>query len=197
MTNHHVVADCSSITVQNKRYKSKAQLFGSDEKNDLAILLVENKNVPAIAKFRSGKPIRIGADIAVVGYPFGIILGTGIKVTTGNVSAWTGLLDNVTQMQISAPIQPGNSGGPVLDRSGNVVGIVSSKLNEIAVAQATGTLSQNVNFAIKSSFVQIFLDTNRIKYENSLSKRKLEIADIVEQAIRYTVKVQCLASRPA
>ncbi len=119
--------------------------------------------MPAIAKFRSRRPIRIGAEITVVGYPLGIALGTGIKATTGNVSAWTGLLDDVTQMQISAPVQPGNSGGPVLDRRGSVVGIVSSKLNEIAVAQAMGTLSQNVNFAIKSSFVQIFLDTNRVE----------------------------------
>jgi len=193
LTNHHVAANCSDIAVQNKGYKSEARLFGSDAKNDLAVLVVEDKNVPGVAKFRSGKSIRVGEDITVVGYPFGFMLGTGIKATTGNVSASTGLLDDVGQMQISAPVQPGNSGGPVLDRSGNVVGIVSSKLSEIAVAQLTGSMPQNVNFAIKSSFAQIFLDANRVKFESSSSRNTLEVADVVDQAIKYTVKVRCRA----
>ena len=195
LTNFHVVADCSVIDVQNKNYKSEARLSDSDPKNDLAGLIVENKNVPAIARFRTGKPIRIGDEITVVGFPLGFVLGTGIKATTGNVSAMTGLLDDVAQMQITAPVQPGNSGGPVLDRSGNVVGIISSKLNEIVVAQVIGSLPQNVNFAIKSTIAQIFLDTNRVDYERRVSKQRLDIADIVEQATKYTAKVQCRADK--
>lgn len=191
LTNLHVVSDCSVINVLNKSYKSEAQLSDSDPKNDLAVLIVKNKNVPAIARFRSGKPIRIGDDITVVGYPLGFVLGTGIKATTGNVSAMTGFLDDVSQMQISAPIQPGNSGGPVLDRSGNVVGVIVAKLNEIKVAQAIGSIPQNVNFAIKSIIAQLFLRTNRIEYEQSVSEQSLEIADIVEQATKYTAQVQC------
>jgi len=95
-------------------------------------------------------------------------------------------------MQITAPIQAGNSGGPLLDSGGKVVGIVTSKLNEIAMVQTTGTLSQNVNFAIKSSTAQTFLDVNRIDYEVNESKDKLETADIVEQSKKFTTLIQCL-----
>jgi len=93
--------------------------------------------------------------------------------------------NNVTIMQITAPIQAGNSGGPLLDSGGKVVGIVTSK-------QTTGTLSQNVNFAIKSSTAQTFLDVNRIDYEVNESKDKLETADIVEQSKKFTTLIQCL-----
>jgi len=170
---------------------SDAILVGSDPVNDLAILKVTER-ISDVASFRSGKGIRVGDDIIVIGYPLIWQLGTGIKATKGNVSALTGMNNDVTIMQITAPIQAGNSGGPLLDSGGNVVGIVTSKLNEIAMVQTTGTLSQNVNFAIKSSTAQTFLDVNRIDYEVNKSKDKLETADIVEQSEKFTTLIQCL-----
>ena len=77
------------------------------------------------------------------------MLGSQLKVSTGIVSATVGLLDDISQLQISAPIQPGNSGGPLLDEYGNVAGVVVAKLRALAVAKATGDIPQNVNFAVK------------------------------------------------
>jgi hypothetical protein len=94
-------------------------------------------------------------------------------------------------MQITAPIQLGNSGGPVLDMSGNVVGIVSSKINELGVEKATGLRLQNINFAIKSQTLQIFLDAHQIEYKMKNADTKLETADIAEAAQEYTIRVTC------
>jgi S1-C subfamily serine protease len=94
-------------------------------------------------------------------------------------------------IQNTAPIQPENSGGPLLDMSGNVVGVVSSKINELAVARASGSLPQNVNFAIKSITLQVFLDSHSIDYDLKISDAKLETADIAEGADEYTVHVTC------
>lgn len=191
LTNHHVINECSSIKIEKRGVVFDAILVGSDPVNDLAILKVTER-ISDVASFRSGKGIRVGDDIIVIGYPLIWQLGTGIKATKGNVSALTGMNNDVTIMQITAPIQAGNSGGPLLDSGGNVVGIVTSKLNEIAMVQTTGTLSQNVNFAIKSSTAQTFLDVNRIDYEVNKSKDKLETADIVEQSEKFTTLIQCL-----
>jgi S1-C subfamily serine protease len=190
LTNHHVINQCGSIKIVKRGIVFDAVLVGSDPVNDLAVLKI-TENVSDIASFRSGKGIRVGDDIVVIGYPLIEALGSNIKVTKGNVSALTGINNDVTNMQITAPIQLGNSGGPLLDSSGNVVGIVSSKLNEIAVAQVTGSLSQNVNFAIKSSTAQTFLDVNRIDYEVNESINKLETADNVEIAEKFTTLIQC------
>jgi S1-C subfamily serine protease len=112
-------------------------------------------------------------------------------VTKGNISALTGIANDTSTMQISAPVQLGNSGGPLLDMSGNVVGVVSAKLNEIEVAKATGSLTQNINFAIKSQTLQVFLDTHEVEYQLKNSDAKLETADIAEKAQDYTVHVTC------
>lgn len=138
-----------------------------------------------------GKGIRVGEDIITLGYPFGSILGDTVKVTKGNVSSLTGIANDTSIMQISAPIQPGNSGGPVLDMNGNVVGVVSAKLNELSVVLVTGSLPQNVNFAIKSQTLQVFLDTHGINYKLENSDTLLETVAIVEESQDYTVRVTC------
>src|SRR4029079_10829288 len=103
---------------------------------------------PKQRRFVSG-PVRAGEAIAVYGFPLAGVLSSTGNVVSGNVTALTGLGDDVRYFQISAPIQPGNSGGPLMDYSGLVVGIVNAKLNDLAFAKTTGDLPQNVNFAIK------------------------------------------------
>ena len=94
-------------------------------------------------------------------------------------------------MQISAPVQPGNSGGPLLDKGGNVVGIVTAKINALEVQKATGDFPQNINFALKSSVVKDLLDANNINYETRETGKKMSTSDIVVEAKKYTVRVQC------
>lgn len=130
--------------------------------------------------FRDGKGIRIGEDIIVIGYPLGYLLGSGIKLTTGNVSALTGLINDTTRMQLTAPIQPG-SGGALLDTSGNVVGVVVAQLKK----------GQNVNLAIKSNVAQMFLDINNVDYDVAMSKDKKDVADIADETKESIVQVVC------
>ena len=94
-----------------------------------------------------------GEQIVIYGFPLAGALASTGNLATGIVSALAGLGDDTSKLQISAPIQPGNSGGPVLDQSGHVIGVVVSKLNAIKAASITGDIPQNVNFAIKTGVV--------------------------------------------
>ena len=190
VTNHHVIENCRKIDLVVGGAVHNATVLRSDPTNDLA-LLKASFEPSRFARIRAGKGIRVGEGIVAVGFPLGEMLGSGVKATTGNVSALTGLSNDITKMQITAPIQPGNSGGPLMDLSGNVVGVVSSKLDEVAAVRVVGSISQNVNFAIKSSTLELFLETNNFDYQTSVSSGRRETADIVEAAREYTVQVRC------
>ena len=111
----------------------------------------------------------------------------GVKVTTGNISSLTGLLDDTTNMQITAPIQPGNSGGPLLDNSGNIVGVVVARLEK----DLSGNTAQNVNIAIKSNILQMLLSLNGITYDMSPSMEPKSVADIADSAKKSVTQVVC------
>ena len=113
------------------------------------------------------------------------------------MSAIAGLRDDTRFMQISAPVQPGNSGGPLLDKWGNVAGIVSSKLDALAVMVATGgDIPQNVNFAIKWAVARNFLESNRIDAIEGSVDKALEPTDLAERAQTVSVLIHCNAPRP-
>ncbi len=180
LTNHHVVKNCKSIELIRSGYTSAAKIKAKDSVNDLVILEADKTNNSSL-KFRAGKGIRIGDNIIVIGYPLGELLGSGIKVTTGNVSALTGLINDTTSMQLTAPVQPGNSGGALLDSSGNVVGVIVARLKK----------EQNVNLAIKANVAQMFLDINSVDYGVSMSKDKKDVADIADEVKGSIVQVVC------
>jgi S1-C subfamily serine protease len=96
---------------------------------------------------------RLGEDVYAIGYPLTDILGEAIRVTNGSISALQGIEADPRYYQVSIPIQPGNSGGPVLNDHGEVVGVITAQLNAIGVARQTGSLPQNVNFAAKIGYV--------------------------------------------
>ena len=102
---------------------------------------------------------RLNLDQAVftIGFPDIKLQGTEPKYTDGKISSSSGIQDDPNQFQISVPVQPGNSGGPLVDFSGEVRGVIVARLNEIAALRSTGTLPQNVNYAIKSSVLRQFL----------------------------------------
>jgi len=180
LTNYHVVKECKNIELIRKGYKSSATVMSKDLINDLAILKTQKKNNTSLS-FRGGKLLRVGDNSIVIGYPLGDLLGSGVKVTTGNISALTGLLNNTARLQLTSPVQPGNSGGPLLDNSGNVIGIIVARLEK----------EQNINLAIKSNITQMFLDINNIDYGVSMSDEKKEVADITSEAKESIVQVVC------
>lgn len=133
----------------------------------------------------------LGEDIIVAGHPLHGLLATDLIVTGGQINALAGLSNDPSHIQISAPVQAGNSGGPVIDRSGSIVGVVVSKLNVDRAARTTGDISQNVNFAIKPEVLRLFLDTNRIQYSTANVGRRLEGSDLAERARAFTLQVLC------
>jgi S1-C subfamily serine protease len=101
----------------------------------------------------------LGDSVSTLGFPNPELQGNAPKFTRGEINSLAGLRDDPHRFQISAPIQPGNSGGPLLDRSGNVVGLVQSTLNDARQLLATGLVPQNVNYALKSEYLVRFLQS--------------------------------------
>jgi hypothetical protein len=188
VTADHVVQGCTNIDVPGV---GAAATLKSDPGSDLAILKI-NTALPGVLRFRSGHPVRLGEEIVVIGYPLRGLLSTPPTVTTGIVSSLAGIHDDRTEMQISAPVQPGNSGGPVLDRSGNVVGVVTSKLDRIKAARATGDIPENVNFAVHSSIVTSLLDSYTVSYDIGSFDKEKPVAEIVAAAVQAVVVIECL-----
>jgi TPR repeat protein len=190
LTNHHVVRSCSEVRIAG--HDGTARVAAFDERNDLA-LLRSSVTAEELPVFRTGPNARLGEPIVVAGFPLGDVLSGGLNITTGSVSALAGPRNNSAMLQITAPIQAGNSGGPVLDQSGQVVGIVVSKLNALRVAAVTGDVPQNVNFAVNGMIAQAFLAANGAKIEISTdtAAASAETVDVAERARSYTVLVEC------
>ena len=189
LTNHHVVEGCARFKLTHGSNGTESvRIAASDAKNDLA-LLTTNLTPDAVPAFRLS--VKVGEGISVYGYPLAGLLASTGNFTTGNVTANAGLADDTRMVQISAPVQPGNSGGPLLDRHGNVVGVIVSKLNALRVAQATQDLPQNVNFAIKSVIAASFMDANDLAAETTVSSEALDSTQIAERAKAFTVRISC------
>lgn len=154
--------------------------------------MIEAKMLPrAVAVFRSGRGIRPGDSVYAYGFPLQGLLSSDPGITAGILSNLAGIEDNRSLVQITAPVQQGNSGGPLLDESGNVVGVVVGKLNSLEFAKLTGDIPQNVNFAIHATEARKFLDDIGIEYETAPSEREVDAADIAARARRFTVLVEC------
>lgn len=189
LTNAHVVKDCTTITVRpDGAIAVAAQVLARDATNDLAVLKVAGPVERALAIRPS---VRLGEGVAAFGFPHSDLLATTGNFTLGNVTALAGLRDDSRYLQISAPVQSGNSGGPLVDGSGNVVGVVTAKLDAIKMAEAQGDLPQNVNFAVKASLATSFLDANQITHDVGALGVKLEPADLAERAKKSSVFITC------
>lgn len=191
LTNAHVVERCNSISVQFPSEQAQpAVLVADDQRNDLAVIRSKNPRV-SVAAFREGKPLRAGDAVVALGYPLSGLLASAANVSTGIVSALAGVGDDSRHLQISAPVQPGNSGGPLLDASGHIVGIVAAKLNAVSIARLMGDIPQNVNFAIKAEVARAFLDSRGIHYKTARSDQQLSPADVGDMARPLTAYIQC------
>ena len=189
LTNNHVVRGCSTVQISLvNSTPHTARVMGADEKNDLALVRTDfqPKAVPA---FRTD--VRMGDSIAVYGFPLPGMLGSSGNFTMGHITALEGLSDDTRLLQIQAPIQSGNSGGPVLDEYGNVSGVVVSKLDELKIAGETQSMPQMANFAIKAAVVLNFLEARGARPTASPNTQHISPAEIAERAQSFTVQVVC------
>ncbi len=194
LTASHVIDRCTAIEAvfEGKRYP--AQLLAQDTKNDLGVLQVNAMPTSRSAVLRH-KAV-IGETIMAAGYPLSGILSSDLTVTTGNVNSLAGLADNQNQLQISAQVSPGNSGGGLIDKSGYLVGLVVSKLDVLRVAALTGDMAQNVNFAVKPEVIKTFLDSNNVRVSAIEVGSRLEPEVLAQRAKEFTVKLECKSKPP-
>jgi S1-C subfamily serine protease len=193
LTNSHVVEGCTSVDVLNGAGAAVARVVGRDVKNDLALLLSDTPT-RAVVSFRRAPP-RAGEDVIAIGYPLHGLLAADINVSVGIVSATAGLRNDTSRLQVSAPVQPGNSGGPLLDNTGALVGVIVSKLNALTVAKAIGDIPQNINFAIKADVAQTFMQSYGVEPRLAQSQSRRATADLAAAARAYTYLLVCDPAR--
>lgn len=195
VTNAHVVEDCSYVEVASFGKATNIQI---DKQNDLAVLRLTSlkPDIPPL-KLRNTSP-RLGEDVAALGYPLAQILSDGIKITMGNINSLIGLENDTRYLQISTPIQPGNSGGPLVDRSGYLLGINSARLNDNYAIKHSGSIPQNVNFAIKSNILELFLQSRNITFEKDgdTNSPQLSSVDLAEKVSKSVFQIICYADKP-
>ena len=190
LTNHHVVNGCSTISVKSDYGTSAARIVAFDPRLDVALLKTA-QNFKAAITFRGMPPAGPGETVVALGYPLAGILASEANVSVGVISALAGIGNDTTRMQISAPVQPGNSGGPLLDSAGNLIGLVVSKLDSLRVAKITGDIPQNVNFAIKGDVIRLFLDANQLPVKTSNSSIRQDASVAASRGRGFTVQVTC------
>jgi S1-C subfamily serine protease len=160
ITNAHVVEDYTKIEVRGAAGTKKATVLRVDKDKDLALLRVAEMNGATALRVATNN-LSIGAQVFTIGYPLVDLQGAKPKFTDGKVSSVAGAHDDPDQMQISVAVQPGNSGGPLADANGDVVGVVVASLNEFETVAVAGSLPQMVNYAVKGSTLARFLRENR------------------------------------
>jgi len=188
VTNQHVINGCNKIQVHSDGQMAAATIVGQDRINDLALLktALKTKSVFSLAP---ENPYLL-QDIVAAGFPFGESISSTIKVTKGVVSSLSGLGDNSGQIQIDAALQPGNSGGPIIDENGNVVGVAVAKLDLEKSIESFGVVPENVNFGIKLSSLKTFLEDNNVAYEIG-DERPIKNSALGKLASEATVLISC------
>lgn len=189
MTNAHVVAGCERIEVKGKGYAVDPRV---DATNDLALIRISPPEPLTPLTFRRS-PTRLGEDIVAIGFPLAELLADSVKITTGNVNALAGLRNDTRYIQISTPIQPGNSGGPIVDRDGLLVGITSATFSKQA-ADEIGITAQNVNFAIRASVAELFMQSQSMKSmsgDREANAPMIQTADIADRVTPSVFQILC------
>ncbi len=187
LTNAHVVKDCEMMVVRVARNTTVwGNIVARNENLDLALVETRRTTGP-VASFRKTPPIRQGDQIVAIGFPLGVKLGDAYSVTAGYVTALTELGGRENRLTMSVPIQPGNSGGPVLDRSGLIVGVTVAWLPGPA-----GEQRQNINFAMLGDVAQEFLTRHRIAPRTTPAGTTMSVADVAEYAAGFTRQMLCM-----
>jgi S1-C subfamily serine protease len=198
VTNNHVIDGCSDLKGNLTGEAAMVlRVVSSDANNDLALL-----QAPSTATFREfarirDRSIRSGDSVVAIGFPYHGMLTSDFTVTTGIVSSLSGMRNDSRFLQISAPVQPGNSGGPLFDTTGQIVGVVTGKLDGLRIAAATGNIPENINFAIKTGALRDFLDNSVVPYQTTEPKSELKTTDIAGNARAYTMLISCNGTEQA
>jgi len=162
-TAYHVIKDAKVIKVYLSKDSSiSAMILHSDPINDLAVLKIESPT-PSFLQIAPMRSVKMGDKVFTIGFPMSSILGQEAKYSDGVVSALSGLKDASSFLQITVPIQPGNSGGPLVNEKGEVVGIITSTAAILPFIRESGTLPQNINWAVKADYLRPLIELPEMK----------------------------------
>ena len=166
-----------------------ARVVQVDAANDLALLKAEGRF--AALPISPSRAVKLGGTVATVGFPNIGLQGFAPKFARGEIASLSGAGDDARYFQISVPVQPGNSGGALVDERGNVVGVVSAKLDAAVAFKSSGALPENVNYAVKSSYLLSFLESvpdvaAKLKEANA---QEIKFDEVVERAKQAAVLV--------
>lgn len=200
-TNYHVVREAKQISLSIGGTAVGADLLLKDAQNDLALLRVNSANLPTTVRELKGvkclamgnsDAARSGDAVFTIGFPLSGILAATPSVAQGLISNSSGIDNDPRMFQISIPIQAGNSGSPLLDSYGRVIGVVTSTLSSRAMLKATGSLPQNVNFATKSSYLRSILSMAPSSdcAESALFKQPLTARDMHDHYASSVVPIR-------
>ena len=176
VTNHHVIEDCEDLKVQvaSATTSKKAIIVASDKQNDLAIL--QTKDYSGYSFPLKNRDVQMLDDVLVSGFPFGDTVSSALKSTKGMVSAEVGLGDNYSEFQMTAAIQSGNSGGPVMDNELHIMGIATYSLDKEKMFKEEGKIPENMNFAVKSSVLKNILKAKNISFKETWSPEEIKVS---------------------
>ncbi|WP_188079449.1 S1 family peptidase [Xanthobacter oligotrophicus] len=187
ITNAHVVDGCRSAVISGF---GPAKIIARDTTNDLALLQIAGESKTPFARLRR-KSLQLGETVYVMGFPLAGHLDNGLNFTSGLVSSLAGMGNDSRLLQFTAPIQPGNSGGPVVDNAGLVVGVIQSKLDEVAALKESGSLPQNINFGVKVGLLVNFIQANGSSLVEVDSSPPIEATAVATDGRGFTFQVKC------
>ena len=187
VTAAHVIQGCTRLTLDNG---TPLSLVASNGELDLAVLTASARSAAYLSLSATVNP-KLGEQVTALGYPYLGSLSQGLTVTGGNVSAMQGIDGSRNEVMISAPVQPGNSGGPLLNASGAVIGVVVARVNDMTILKETGTLPQNMNFAVPNGPLTAFLHDSGVLFPVA-EKTEVDISvGIPDSILSAVVPVLC------
>ena len=191
VTNYHVIEGCTDVKIHDKGRSILATLVTFDPNNDVALLKGDFK--PRSFFPLSRKTPKLLMDVYVAGHPFGQDISTSVKVTKGIVSSLTGIANNFSNLQIDAALQPGNSGGPIMNDKGNVIGVAVAKLDLEKIVDEYGVVPENVNFGVKANIVVNILESENINFP-SPNEDVIPASELSEMITDGTYYLSCWMS---
>ena len=185
ITNYHVIKGCTDVYIHDKGESILSTIVTFDPNNDIALLKGNFK--PKDFYPLSRESTKLLTEVYVAGHPFGRDISTSVKVTRGIVSSLTGVANNFSNLQIDASLQPGNSGGPIMNDKGNVIGVAVAKLDLDTIVEDYGVVPENVNFGIKSNVVINIMESENIKLPkpNINSMPMSELSEMITDGTYY------------
>ena len=196
LTNNHVVDICKQSVAVVDGQETLFRVIATDKINDVAVLKTDYRSRNYIKINEDGA--KLGENVVAVGYPLAGRLSDSVKITRGIVSSLSGLDNNIGQIQIDAALQPGNSGGPVLNENGELVGIASAGLNKLLMAKEAKYIPENVNFAVASPIIVNILKSKKVKYTTpSMFSGSYSNTELAELGDSSTIQLFCRNTRTA